>query len=110
MMRLSPAWQVDCSGVPSLDTEQWPRKRESFAYKTSNNVIRPIKHQRDGRGLHGKPRPTMTSRLLGRKEAVSRQKPKLRRSTKATHAGAAYDTNGRQRPTVWHCSNTVAAL
>jgi hypothetical protein len=94
--------------IPSPDTEQWPRTRESFACKTSNNVTRPIKHQREGRGLHEKPRPSMTSRLLGRKEAASLRRPKLRRPTKATVVGAVYDANGRRRPAALHCSDTVA--
>jgi hypothetical protein len=51
MMIFFPAWQAECPGVPSPDTEQWPRTRESFGYKTSNNVTRPIKHQREGRSF-----------------------------------------------------------
>jgi hypothetical protein len=70
----------------------------------------PIKRQREGRGLHGKPRPSVTSRFLGRKEAASGWRPKLRRPTKATHAGVIYDANGRRRPSTWHCSGNVAAL
>jgi hypothetical protein len=41
MMKFFPVWQVDCPGVPSPDTEQWPRICGSFACKTSNNVTRP---------------------------------------------------------------------
>jgi hypothetical protein len=97
-------------GVPPPDFGQWPRTCKSLACKTSNNVTRPIQHQREGRGLHRKPQPNVTSRLLGRKEAASRRRPKLRCPTKATNAGAVFGANGRRRPTTWHCSDTIAAL
>jgi hypothetical protein len=76
-----------------LDNEQWQRTHESFACKISNEGTRPSRHQREGRGLHEKPRPIKTGKTMSREKppwngrrshAALRRIPRLAQCTTPT--------------------------
>jgi hypothetical protein len=69
MMRFSQCGKWTAPVSHHLDVELWQRTHESFTCKTSNNETRPSGHQREGRGLHEKPRPNKTG------ATISREKP-----------------------------------
>jgi hypothetical protein len=115
MMRFSPMWEAGCSGVPSLDNEQWQRTRVSFACKTSSHETRPSEHQRKGRGLHEKPRPNETSTSLSREKPSwngSRSCTALQGLLRLAQRTTPTGDEGPRRDTIpglfWHYYYTVA--